>query len=701
VSPQFACLHGAQWSVVLERQPDGPPLWRHLGVRLDPGTLPALRDLRAAATFSLDADQPFPVLPQTGLGWFGPSTCALRQSDGSALPVVFNAWDVAEAAGGLTITARDSVAGISAALTIAAAPGGGLELATSLTNYAAAPVLIDALASAILPLPASAHRIVAARGRHNGEMVATDESMPAHGWRREAARGIPGHGGPCAAAVLDEGAGWHHGLVLALHLAWSGDTRLEIVPDGEGGFVASAAAVLLPAEMWLQPGETHRTPPLLLAISDAGRNGAAAQLHGAVRARLDWPGGAMTSRPVHLNSWEACYFAHDEARIKALAEAAAGIGVERFVLDDGWFRGRNDDCAGLGDWEADATKYPAGLAPVADHVRALGMNFGLWVEPEMVNPNSDLYRAHPDWVLSLPGRPRPTARGQLVLDMARAEVRDHLFAALDTLLRGAAISYLKWDHNRDLAPAGGSAQVAGSYDLLTRLRAAHPHLEIESCAGGGGRIDAGIARFTHRFWTSDNIDALARVAMQRGFLATMPSEVMGAHVGASPSHATGRVQSLDFRAAIAAQGHFGVELDPATLLPDEREKLAGWITFYKTWRSLIHGGQVLLGDGADGLLWQAQGNGNEWLLWVIRVDAATWPRSAPVRLPFATASDWQVQLLRHAGPRGVLTPRAGAAFAAMREKPQVFTGSWLGGHGLPLPALSPQSALIFHIKAVS
>lgn len=696
---RLVCLHGEHWSLVLEWPDGGAPIWRHIGARVDPGALPALADLRAPATFSLDAPAAMTAIPVSGLGWFGPSALALRGPDGAALALAFTDWTVTQTDDALTITGHDEIAGIAGTLRLGRLPGDGLEAVTSIENRSAAPVIVDHLASAVLPVPAGLAQIIAWRGRHNAELVETRDTLPDHGWHRETRTGIPGHGGPCGAVLLGRDAGWHLGPALALQLAWSGDARLAIERDEDGGHMLSAQALLQPGEIRLAPGETHTAPPLLLAISTGGRNGAMAAMHAAVRARLDWPGGTMAPRPVHLNSWEACYFAHDEARIRQLVDAAAAIGVERFVLDDGWFSGRNHDRAGLGDWTPDATKYPAGLGPIADHVHALGMQFGLWVEPEMVNPDSDLYRAHPDWALALPGRPQPTARHQLVLDLRRDAVRDHLFAALDALLRTCRIDYLKWDHNRALAPPGGSAQVAGTYALLARLRVAHPHLEIESCAGGGGRIDAGIARHAHRFWASDNVDALARIPIQRSFLAFMPPEVMGAHVGASPSHATGRIQPLGLRAAIAAQGHFGVELDPDAMDPAERSELADWISFWKDWRHIILGGQVVLGEGSDGLVWQAQGHGDDWLLWVIRADHGSTRFAQPIALPFAAGRDWQVQLLRHTGASGVLTPRAGAAFKAMRTAPQHFTGSWLAGAGLPVPALAAQSALIFHLRA--
>lgn len=686
-------LHGEEWSLVLERSERALPVWRHLGARVEAGDLPRLAELRGAASFSLEGDHAMDVLPVNGLGWFGPAALTVR---GRAL--AFDTCEVEEDEDRIAVTCVDSDAGISVQQVFRIASGGGLEIAVSLANRGAEAVQVDSCASAILPLPASAHEIISWHGRHNAEFVECRERMPEHAWVRETRRGLPGHGGPCGAYVLAEGAGWHTGLAMATQLAWSGDARLAIERDDEGFWTFIAQAVLAPEEMTLAPGQTYAAPKLLLAISTSGRNGAMAQMHAAVRERLSWPGGSMSRRAVHLNSWEAVYFAHDEARIGKLAEAAAAIGIERFVLDDGWFRGRDWDNAGLGDWTTDPRKYPRGLKPLADKVLGLGMEFGLWFEPEMINPDSDLYRAHPDWALALEGRERPTARNQLVLDMRRTEVRDYLFDSIDAILREVPVSYIKWDHNRDHAPSGGAAQVRGAYALLERLRAAHPQVEIESCAGGGGRIDAGIATYTHRFWTSDNIDAVARVPMQRGFLAFMPPEVMGSHVGASPSHATGRVQSLDFRAAIACQGHLGVELDPEAMDAAERERLAGWIGFWKQWRHVIHGGQTFLGEGGDGLVWQAQGNGKDFLLWVIRRDHGADRRAQPLLLPFAHDAAWAVQLLRHTGPRGVLTPGMGAAIAAMRDTPHTFSGSWLAEAGLPLPALAAETALIYHLQ---
>jgi alpha-galactosidase len=691
-------LHSQEASLVLEADPQRGPVWRHLGARLDPASLPPLAEARGAASFAPDEDISLPLVPPAGLGWFGPAMVDIRTTAGAAIvfaPADFSAQGDASR---LVATARDDAAGITHRLEIEVLAGGAFRFAAAITNSGSAPVVVASLASVQIPLPASAQAIISWRGRHNAELVECHEAMPQHRWERITRRGISGHGGAPGVYVLGEAAGWHTGLAFALQLAWSGDVALAIERDDEGYWHLGGGAVLAAAEVVLQPGESHHAPAAILAVSSGGRNGAMAQQHAAIRAMLDWPCGQMTPRPVHLNSWEACYFDHDAARIMRLARAGAAVGAERFVLDDGWFANRRDDRAGLGDWHADPHNYPAGLAPLAQAVRGLGMEFGLWVEPEMISPDSDLFRAHPDWALALEGRAMPASRHQLVIDMRRAEVRDHLFARLDAFLSALPVGYLKWDHNRDHAPSGGAAQTRGTYDLLARLRAAHPQVEIEGCAGGGGRSDAGLVPYVHRFWASDNIDAVARVAMQRGFAAFLPPEIMGCHIGASPAHATGSSQPLAFRAAIACMGHLGIELDPETLDHAGRAELAQWVDFYKSWRHLLHAGDVQMGEGADNLLWQAQGTPDCKLLFAIRSDPPRDRRPQPLVLPFAAAQPrWNVSLLAVAEHAGHGLPRA-ALFDRMMREPVAFTGSWLAAAGLPMPLQKAQSVAIFLLE---
>ena len=686
-------LHSPEASLVLE-QADGALLWRHLGLRVETDALPPLASTRGAATFSLDADVPFATAP--GLGWFGPQAASVP---GHALRWVVTG--VTADANTLQVKLADADTGLILEQVFRLAPGGGFVLRVMLANGSPLPITIDHLASALLPLPAGLDRILSWRGRHAAEFVECVEPLPAQQWQRQGRRGLPGHGGPPGLYLLGEGAGWHDGLVLAAQLGWSGDAALTVERDDEGRQILAAGAQ---GGVTLQPGTVWVAPSLLLAISKRGLNGAMQQMHALLRGCMEWPQGtgvgAMPPRPVHLNSWEACYFRHDQSRILELARAAAAIGAERFVLDDGWFKGRDHDRAGLGDWTADGQKYPDGLKPLADAVNALGLQFGLWVEPEMVNPDSDLYRAHPEWALHVPGGPQPTARNQLVLNLSLPQVQEYLFAALDRLLTDAPIAYLKWDHNRDLAPAGGLGQVRGLYSLLARLRAAHPHVEIESCAGGGGRIDAGIAAYTHRFWTSDNLDAVSRVTIQRGFQAFFPPELMGAHVGASPAHATGRRQSLGFRAGVALPGHLGVEMDPAKLPDTERAELAGWIAFHKQWRHLLHGQRLVMGEGPDGLLWQASGGDAEWLLFITRTAPSQDRRPQPLALPFlAGAGPVTARLLARAGStshRGFGEP---ALLAALSDDGVRFPADWLAHAGLPLPPLLAESVAVVHLAA--
>ena len=683
-------------AIVLEPVAHGAPVWRHCGARVGASPLPPLAITRTAASFSLDCDRPLSTAPLAGEGWFGPSFVTLRRA-GLSLPLVWTGVAIAHDDTVVRITLTDDLAQVTLVQTFAVDAGAGWRIGATLINRSDGAIAVDALASVLLPVPASAARVVSWRGRHNAELVECCEALPEQIWQRETRRGISGHGGAPGVYVGAAGAGWDAGDMLALQLCWSGDSRIAIERDDEGYHILTAGAVLQPGEVILAPGDSWSAPDALVAFSACGRNGAMAAQHAMVRAMLCWPDGAMHPRKVHLNSWEACYFDHDVARILALARAAADIGIERFVLDDGWFKGRGDDSAGLGDWTPDPVKYPQGLAPLAQAVRAMGMEFGLWVEPEMVNPDSDLYRAHPEWALHRDGHPHWTARGQLVLDLARADVRDHLFGALDALLRAAPIGYLKWDHNRDLVPAGGAAQVRGVYALLARLRAAHPGVEIESCAGGGGRSDAGMAPFVHRFWTSDTIDAVSRVAMQRGFLAFLPPEMMGSHVGASPAHATGRSQSMAFRAAVATCGHFGVELDPDALGADDRRNLAQWIAFARSARTMVHGQGVWLGQGGDGLVWQAQGCPRQGLLlWAIRRAPPQDRRPRPLALPFlAGHGPLAVRMLGVAG--GLAGHAAPVPDLWSADAPAVFDGDWLAHAGLPLPPLRAESVAVFHI----
>jgi alpha-galactosidase len=667
-------LDGQNISLILELAESESPLWRYWGRRLPDGIgLEPLRSTRPTPSFSLDFDQPLSVFPGLGVGWFGESAL-LAHRGGEDWTFQATACGIEHRGQAVTIRLTDGVARIDVAIRVHLDPDSDvLTMSTTLTNGGEGTLNVQWLAAGSLPLPATAREVRSFSGRHNDEFVPVKDKLSRSIWRRENRRGLTSHS--CfPGALVDAGD-----AVFGAQLAWSGNHVQSIQWLDDGRYQWQMGEWLAPGEVRLGTGESMETPQML-ATCAADADGVAQNFHAAIRKRTPWHEGKMKPRPVHLNTWEGFYFDHDEAALIELADAAAAIGIERFVLDDGWFHGRNDDSSSLGDWWADAVKYPDGLKPLAEHVTGLGMEFGLWVEPEMVSPDSELYRAHPDWALAIPGRPMITGRNQRVLDMTQDGVCDYLFEKVTALFEDLPISYLKWDHNRDLATAGARPryrqQVLATYALMDRLRTAYPHVEIEACAGGGGRIDAGIAAHTHRFWTSDNIDAASRISIQRGFLQFMPPELMGAHVGASPAHATGRKQSLDFRSGVALPGHFGVELDLRKLDDADRERLRLWIATYKARRDQLHSGKVWRGEAGDGLLWQAHGAADNLLLMLYRIAPQSWRQTPSVKLP-------------------MLDPAKRYSVNG-----QCFHGAWLIAQGLPTQPMKAERFQLIEMKAL-
>lgn len=690
---------------------------------------------------TLDGDPPLSVLPVHGFGWFGQPALAggrpasgikahmahtahIAQASATAVPSTmpldvdggdrdwsqgFQLDDLQQPDPGcLRVRLVDSCAGLAVTLSYSFAARSDVLVAwADVENLEPAPFRLDWLAALTWPVPAEAKQLICFGGRWTLEFQQAREQLGVGTWRRDNRRGRTSHDsfpGLIVGQSLDEDAA----AVFGAHLGWSGNHTLLIEPLTDGRRQAQLGEWLAPGEVVLAGGEHYRSPPAYLSFSALGLNGLSANFHDHLRRHvLAWPGGTMAPRPVHLNTWEAVYFDHDLDGLKELASAAAQLGVERFVLDDGWFHRRDNDRAALGDWWPDARKYPDGLAPLIDHVSGLGMQFGLWVEPEMVNPDSDLYRAHPDWALQLDGRAAVTGRNQLVLDLGQAAVSGYLFDRLDQLLRAGSIGYLKWDMNRDLAGAGhhGVAayrrQTLALYALMARLRSAHPQVEIESCASGGGRADYGVLAHTHRIWTSDCNDALTRIDIQRGFLRFFPPELMGAHVGPALSQTTGRCHPLAFRAAVALFGHFGLELDLRTLRAAERAELASWIAVYKEWRHVLHAG-TLRQHGGDGPIFGLQATAADRSAALCAVyrrceDGARYQQ--PLRLD-------DLDPLRNYRLRALRVPTTPhgrgqtALLQALADGTLVLSGAALGRYGLPLPPLPPESALVVELRPV-
>lgn len=483
---------------------------------------------------------------------------------------------------------------------------GVLARSASVRNGDSRPVRVDQIASAVFTLPVGDdYRVHYLTGRHAAEWQKKNVPITPALTVLESRRGSTGHGNNPYFAIGKAGVtSENHGPVWYGALAWSGSFRISIGQDNLGRVRLMGGYNPYDFSWTLKPGETLDTPIFYAGYSDTGMGGASRTFHKFEIAHI-LPGGVEKKpRPVVYNSWEATAFDVTEAGQEALAQKAARIGVERFVVDDGWFGARNSDKAGLGDWTVNRTKFPNGMKPLIDRAHSLGMDFGLWVEPEMVNVDSDLYRAHPDWVLNFPDRPRTEGRNQLVLNLARKDVRDHLLGVLDALVTENDIAFLKWDYNRNWTEAGWPEvpvqdqqrvyveYVRNLYYILSELRHRHPKLEIEGCSGGGGRVDLGILGLTDEVWPSDNTDPADRLMIQDGFTQAYPAAVMMAWVTDSPNWANTRTTSLDYRFLSSMQGGLGIGANLDKWQQEDFTTAAKWVAAYKTIRQTVQRGQL-------------------------------------------------------------------------------------------------------------
>ena len=581
---------------------------------------------------------------------------------------------------------------------------GMLLLRHAVTNTGEGTYVVDGLDVA-LPLPPVATEILDFTGHHCRERHPQRHPVEVGTWTRATRRGRPGFNSSIGVLVGQAGFGFRSGEVWAMHVAWSGNHELVVDRSPESGTVLLGGELLESGELPLEPGETYTTPWVLAAYSAAGIDGISRIFHAWQRSRPSHPGPDRPRRLL-LNTWEAVYFDQDLGRLTELVEAAAGLGVELFVLDDGWFRHRRDDTAGLGDWYVDEGEWPQGLHPLVEAVHAHGMAFGLWVEPEMVNPDSDLYRAHPDWVLHPVTGPLVTSRNQVVLDLAHPDAYAYLLERLDALLSEYPIAFLKWDHNRDLNPGyvhdgspAAHGQTLALYRLLDELRARHPGTEIESCASGGGRVDLGILERTDRVWTSDSNDALERQTIQRWTSVFIAPELMGAHVGPTRAHTTARTHDLSFRAATALFGHAGIEWDVTRIGDADRAGLTSWIAFYQAHRALLHGGEVVRADHPDPAVWVhgvVSPGRDEALFAVVQLETSVMAIPSRVRLPGLDADRlYRVHPVHPAGP-----PRAHRRSVPpwLAEGEVILTGRILEVVGLQVPDLLPEQALLLRVE---
>lgn len=445
-------------------------------------------------------------------------------------------------------------------------------------------------------------------------------------------------------ALLRPDANEHQGEVYGFSLVYSGNFVAEAEVEQFGTTRLQIGINPFDFGWRLEPGERFQTPEVVMVYSGEGLGGMSRTFNRLYRTRLCRGQHRDQVRPILVNNWEATYFDFNADKIEAIAKAGSELGIELFVLDDGWFGRRDKDNCSLGDWFEDRRKLPGGLEDLARRVEATGLQFGLWVEPEMVSPDSDLYRSHPDWCLHVPNRRRTEARDQLVLDMSREDVRTYLYERLSAIFSSVPISYVKWDMNRNmteigsaLVPAERQKEIAhryilGLYDLLERLTTEFPHILFESCSGGGGRFDPGMLYYMPQTWTSDDTDGVERLKIQYGTSLVYPVSTMGAHVSAVPNHQVERITSLNFRGDVAMSGNFGYELDLTKFTQEEKETAKRQIEFYKQIRSLVQQGDLYRlrspFEGNDTSWMFVSGDQEEALLFYFRVLAEP---NAPLR----------------------------------------------------------------------
>jgi alpha-galactosidase len=723
--PAVVALRADGASVVVELAGQVPKIlhWgRDLG-ELSAAALEAFRFTAIPATLNNAVDVPpvFSLWPTESQGWLGTQAHEGHLEGAATAPHPrLTGAEISESE--LVVRLADDVSDVDIVVTYTLDEAGILAVGTAMTRRTGTPVKGDlryhlAGVSAMLPLPRRATEILDFTGKWCRERAPQRRPVTFGSYVREVRRGKPGHDSPYLLTVGTPGFGFRTGEVWAVHVAWSGNQRYlaEQLPEGAGGahaVVLGGGELLRPGEISLGAGETYASPTCYFAWSDSGLDGLADRFHELVRARSTHP---TTPRPLVLNTWEAVYFDHDLDRLLGLAERAAAIGVERLVLDDGWFRGRRDDTAGLGDWYVDEKVWPQGLSPLADRVHELGMQFGLWVEPEMVNLDSRLARENPEWILGPSDELGPPQRHQYALNIAHEKAWAYLLERLDSLVTEYSVDYLKWDHNRDLHEAvqrdprgldrpGVHAQILALYRLLDALKERHPALEIESCAGGGGRIDLAILERTDRVWPSDCNDPLERQMIQRWTGQLVPPELVATHVSAAEAHTTGRHAALSFRLITALFGHAGIEEDLTRSSAEDLEKFALWAALYRELRPLLHSGRVVRGDlGAEATVLHGVVSADRTAAVFCWAQLVTAPegQAGQVRFPgLAVDRDYRVRIRGEVGHPSMHQvappPWVSQAFESWVPVP----GAVLVNAGLSMPTLNPEQAMLLEIRAV-
>lgn len=700
-----------EMSFILSCAEGEPPYVVYWGPQLAPDTTAeqvALLGTRQAAHGIEDSPIQPSLAMEPGIGYTGPSGFSAHR-EGQDWGSRFVVAQVDQTLAGCRISCHDERTRIALDYDISVNGDTGLLcFSATVTNQGNRTLDIVDMATICLPIPPHMSDIIGFSGRWAREFQMERISRFSGSYVRENRRGRASHDCFPGLILCEDTTDEQSGEAYGLHLAWSGNSRLRVDSNGDGRIFTSMGALLFPGEIRLLPGESFSSPDIVGAFSSSGLSSLSRQFHDHVRHKLLRPSTRSRPRPVHYNSWEAVYFGHDLDRLKALASRAADIGVERFVLDDGWFGGRRNDRAGLGDWHVSDAVYPDGLKPLIDHVTGLGMEMGIWFEPEMINPDSDLFRAHPDWILGLDGIEQVPFRDQYVLDISRPEVSEHLFQCVSAILSDHDIGYVKWDMNRDINHPGNRqgfakahAQILALWALIDHLRHAHPDVEFESCASGGGRADFGMLARTDRIWTSDSNDALDRQTIQRGASHFVPLNVMGCHVGPRRCHITGRTLSMAMRAGTALMGHMGLELNLLEEPTDELDELKAAIALYKIHRGLLHEGDFHRIDGPEylNMVGVVAPDQSEALYSICYLTGHI--PVLPDRIRFSGLDPKKSYRIAQIWPENWTSEKSPSIVEVLDlgGTGHMFSGEALAKTGMQLPVAPPETVLLFYVSA--
>ena len=712
---QQACtwtLSGGNASYVLHRDPENRLLHLYWGPRL-PGNALSWQpeDYCSFASFDLPVSiLPFEV-PVCGSGWHGTPAVGIRNSCGDdvtdlrvlswevspgkpALPGLPSTYAEEEKeAETLSFLLEDSLTGlrVTARFTVFA-ESGAVARSLFLENRGSAPLTVTSLLSASVPFWRGDFDILHLNGAWARERRIVRTPACQGEFRIQSARGASGHEENPFLALCDRNTDEFSGSVWGISLVYSGSFTASCRVDNFGHARLSAGLNPDVFSWQLDPGESLSSPEAVLVYSAEGLNGLSQQYHRLYRTRLARGFWRDRPRPVLINNWEGTYFDFTEDRLVAIAEKAAEIGIELFVLDDGWFGKRNADNCSLGDWVVNRDKLPGGLSSLSGKLHALGLQFGLWFEPEMVSPDSDLYRAHPDWCLHVDGRPRTEARQQLILDLSRPEVQDYIIASVSGILSSSGVDYVKWDMNRNMTEAFSSVlpperkketqhrYMLGLYRVLESITSAFPQILFESCSGGGGRFDPGMLYYMPQTWTSDDTDAVERLKLQYGTSVVYPASSMGAHVSAVPNHQTGRITCLKMRGDVALSGNFGFELDLTKFTPEELAEAGKLVSRVKQLRNLTR----------EGTFWR--------LLSPFEGNAASWSFVSPDRREVLLCA-YQVLSVPNTAPLRIRLRGLDPNLWYQAEDGRRFLGAALLCQGITVPLRGDFSSCVLLLKA--